>query len=72
MQLRLDGAPATWLPRVPGVELVDRRDGVMRLVAQGDVDPARVLAAAEQVAPVVEFEFGPPTLSELFLELVDR
>ena len=37
-----------------------------------DVDPAQVLAAAEQAARVVEFSYGPPSLAELFLELVER
>ena len=35
-----------------------------------DVDPQRVLAAAERAGRVVEFSYGPPTLAELFLELV--
>jgi ABC-2 type transport system ATP-binding protein len=70
--LRLDGAPQGWLPDVAGVELVDRRDGTMRLRARGDVDPAAVLASAAGTARVVEFEFGPPSLAELFLELVGR
>jgi hypothetical protein len=29
-----------------------------------------VLAAAERTASVVEFSYGPPSLAELFLELV--
>ena len=35
-----------------------------------NVDPELVLAAAEQSAHVVAFSYGPPTLAELFLELV--
>jgi ABC-2 type transport system ATP-binding protein len=71
IELRVDGAPAVWLPDVPGIELIDRRNGHMRLLADRDVDPERVLAAAEQAARVVEFSYGPPSLSELFLELVE-
>jgi ABC-2 type transport system ATP-binding protein len=70
--LRLAGAPAAWLPQVPGVELVERRDGHLRLAARASVDPAEVLAEAERVADVVAFGYGPPRLSELFLELVAR
>jgi ABC-2 type transport system ATP-binding protein len=31
IELRLEGAPATWLPDVAGVELVERRNGDLRL-----------------------------------------
>ena len=37
-----------------------------------DVDPELVLEAAERSARVVEFSYGPPSLAELFLELVER
>ena len=70
IELQLDGAPLEWLPGVPGVELVERRNGTLRLDLSRDVDPELVLAAAEQSAHVVAFSYGPPTLAELFLELV--
>jgi ABC-2 type transport system ATP-binding protein len=70
--LQLDGAPPEWLPEVAGVDLVERRNGDLRLVAGREVDPEDVLASAEQSARVVEFSYGPPSLSELFLELVER
>jgi ABC-2 type transport system ATP-binding protein len=70
--LRLDGAPPDWLPEIDGVELVDRRNGDLRLAVGRDVDPEDVLAAAERTASVVEFRYGPPSLDELFRELVAR
>jgi ABC-2 type transport system ATP-binding protein len=70
IELRLEGAPAGWLPAVPGIELVDRRNGDLRLLAGRDVDPERVLADAERTARVVEFSYGTPSLAELFIELV--
>jgi ABC-2 type transport system ATP-binding protein len=70
IQLRLDGAPAGWLPDVAGVELVERRNGDVRLLAGRDVDPQQVLEAAERAGRVVAFSYGPPSLAELFLELV--
>ncbi len=72
VELRLDGAPPGWLPAVGGVELVERRDGRLRLLARREVDPQQVLAAAEGVGRVIEFSYGPPSLAELFLELVAR
>jgi ABC-2 type transport system ATP-binding protein len=70
--LQLDGAPPGWLPAIDGVELVERRNGELRLRAPRDVDPGHVLAAARDAGSVLEFSFGPPSLSELFLELVER
>jgi ABC-2 type transport system ATP-binding protein len=70
IELELDGAPPEWLPEVAGVELVERRNGDLRLLVGRDVDPELVLAAAERTARVVEFNYGPPSLDELFLELV--
>jgi ABC-2 type transport system ATP-binding protein len=72
IELQLDGAPPRWEPDVAGVELVERRNGDLRLLAGCDVDPERVLAAAERTAEVIEFTYGPPSLAELFLELVAR
>jgi ABC-2 type transport system ATP-binding protein len=72
IDLRLEGAPPEWLPAVAGVELFERRDGDLRLLARNDVDPKQVLAAAERAGRVVEFGYGPPSLADLFLELVGR
>jgi len=72
IDLQLDGAPPQWLPQVPGVELVERRNGDLRLRARADVGPEQVLAAAEQAGQVAAFSYRPPSLSELFLELVER
>ena len=72
IELQLEGAPPRWLPEVAGVDLVERRNGNLRLLARRDVDPQHVLAAAERTARVVEFNYGPPSLDELFLELVAR
>jgi ABC-2 type transport system ATP-binding protein len=70
--LQLEGAPSGWLPHVAGVELVDRHNGDLRLSLPRDTDPERVLHEAEDVGRVVGFSYGPPSLSELFLELVAK
>jgi ABC-2 type transport system ATP-binding protein len=72
IELQLDGAPPDWLPDIRGVDVVERTNGDLRLLVDRDVDPQDVLAAAERTAPVVEFSYGPPSLAELFLELVAR
>jgi ABC-2 type transport system ATP-binding protein len=70
--LRLDGGPAGWEPEIRGVDVVERANGDLRLLVDRDVDPQAVLAAAERAAPVVGFSYGPPSLAELFLELVEQ
>jgi ABC-2 type transport system ATP-binding protein len=70
IELQLDDAPPEWLPDVSGVELVERRNGSVRLLAGRDVDPEQLLAAAERSGRVVAFSYGPPSLAELFMELV--
>jgi ABC-2 type transport system ATP-binding protein len=72
IDLSLDGAPPEWLPELAGLELVERRNGSLRLLASRDVDPEQVLAEAERTAKVVEFGYGPPSLADVFLELVGR
>ena len=71
IELQLEHAPAEWLPGMSGIELARRTNGHVRLLAGRDVDPVHVLAAAERSAEVVAFSYGPPTLAELFLELVE-
>ena len=66
----LEGAPPDGCRTSAGVELVERRNGILRLIAGRDVDPEQVLAAAQRAGRVVEFSYGPPSLAELFLELV--
>jgi ABC-2 type transport system ATP-binding protein len=70
IELQLEGSPPQWLPTVAGLEVVDRRNGDLRLLADRDVDPELVLAEAERSGRVVAFSYGPPSLAELFLELV--
>ncbi len=72
IEIELDGAPPAWVPEVDGVQLVERRNGDLRLLAGRDVDPELVLREAERSGQVVEFSYGPPSLAELFLELVGR
>ena len=72
IELSLLGAPPGWLPAVPGVELLARGNGDLRLSAAREVDPQDVLGEAERAGEVVAFSYGPPALADLFLELVTR
>ena len=70
IELELEDASAS-LPIIAGVELLERRNGAFRLLADRDVDPEQVLAEAQRVAGVVAFSYGPPSLAELFVELIE-
>jgi len=72
IELQLDNAPPAWLPDLPGVELVHRQNGSLQLTADRELDPEQVLAAALRSGQVIGFSYGPPTLADLFLELVER
>ena len=70
IEVQLEKGPTEWVPHIADVEVVDRRNGDLRLLAGRDVDPEQVIAAAEEAGRVVSFSYGPPSLAELFLELV--
>jgi ABC-2 type transport system ATP-binding protein len=71
IELRLEGGTALRLEDLGPVQLVERHNGNLRLLTSRDVDPRQVLAGAQRVGPVIAFAYGPPTLAELFLELVE-
>jgi ABC-2 type transport system ATP-binding protein len=70
IDIRLEDAPPGWLPDVAGVTPAGRRNGDLRLLVGHDVDPEEVLAEARRAGRVIAFAYGPPSLAELFLELV--
>ena len=70
IELELEDASAS-LPIIAGVELLERRNGAFRMLAERDVDPEQVLAEARRVAGVVAFSYGPPSLADLFVELIE-
>jgi ABC-2 type transport system ATP-binding protein len=69
-ELELDGAPPDWRPEVPGVTVSARDNGSIRLIASREVEPQELLSQAGQVGEVVGFAYGPPSLSDLFIELI--
>ena len=72
VSVQIDGAPVSWHPAVEGVRVVQHQDGGWRLSMDRDVDPERVLAEAKRIGRVVGFDYGPPSLAQVFLELVGQ
>lgn len=60
------------LPDAPGIHVVGRDRGRLRLRVPPDVEPAEVLTTVARAGRVTSFSFGPPGLSEVFMATVGR
>jgi ABC-2 type transport system ATP-binding protein len=59
-----------WSPALPGIEVTGGDERRVRLTVDRSADLEKVLAGATSTAEVVRFDFGPPSLSEIFREAV--
>jgi ABC-2 type transport system ATP-binding protein len=70
LEVEVVGNGNAWLDAHPDVTVVERRDDLANLSVPADVDLAGLLASASAAGTVRRFAFQPPTLSELFMEIV--
>jgi ABC-2 type transport system ATP-binding protein len=70
LEVEVAGNRNAWLEGRTDLTVAERRDDFARLLVPADVDLAEVLAAAAAAGPVTRFSFQPPTLSEIFMEVV--
>jgi ABC-2 type transport system ATP-binding protein len=70
LEVEVEGSNADWLDGRADLTVVERRGDLVKLLVASDVDLAGMLAAASATGPVRRFAFQPPTLSELFMEVV--
>ena len=70
LEVEVEGSAGGWLDGRADVSLIERRGDLVKLLVADDIDLAGVLAAASAAGPVRRFAFQPPTLSELFMEVV--
>jgi len=70
LEVEVVGNGNAWLDGRPDLTIVEQRGDFVRLIAPADLDLAGVLSAASAAGPVRRFAFQPPTLSELFMDLV--
>ena len=61
-----------WKPSLPGIETLGRRGGLSTYLVPAEADPAALLADASRAGRITRFSFQPPTLSDLFREVVSR
>jgi len=69
IDIRYQGAAPDWSLLAPAT-LIEANDGRARLRVGSGVDVAAVLATLQDSADIVSFTYQPPTLSELFCEVV--
>ncbi|MFL5680952.1 MAG: ABC transporter ATP-binding protein [Chloroflexota bacterium] len=70
LDVEVAGAGTAWLDGREDVTVLERRGDLVRLLVGDSVDLDQVLKAARKAGPVRRFSFGPPALSELFMEAV--
>ena len=70
LEVEVAGSGGAWLTGRPDLTVVEQRGDAARLLVPADVDLGAVLAAASAAGEVRRFAFQPPTLSELFREVV--
>jgi ABC-2 type transport system ATP-binding protein len=70
LEVEVDGSAGGWLGDRSDVTVVERRGDLVKLLVADDIDLGGILAAASAAGPVRRFAFQPPTLSELFMEVV--
>jgi ABC-2 type transport system ATP-binding protein len=70
LEVEVEGNGGAWIEGRDGFSMVDRRGDLVRLLVSSDADLAGLLAAASAAGNVRRFAFQPPSLSELFMEVV--
>ena len=70
LEVEVVGNDCAWLAGRSDLTVVERRGDFARLLVPVDVDLPGVLAAASAAGTVRRFAYQPPTLSELFMEVV--
>jgi ABC-2 type transport system ATP-binding protein len=70
LEVEVVGSGGSWIDGRPELSVIERRGDMIRLLVADDVNLGAVLAAASAAGPVRRFAFQPPTLSELFMEVV--
>jgi ABC-2 type transport system ATP-binding protein len=71
LDVEIAGAGATWPGDAAGGAVVERSGDEVRLLVDDAVDLGELLASARAAGEVRRFSYGPPKLSELFMEAVE-
>jgi ABC-2 type transport system ATP-binding protein len=72
LEVEVEGSDGSWLTDRDDLTVLERTDGRAKLLVDETVDLAGLLATAQRAGTVRRFSYEPPTLSELFMEVIDR
>ncbi|HEY7522397.1 MAG TPA: ATP-binding cassette domain-containing protein [Candidatus Limnocylindrales bacterium] len=72
LEVEVEGSDGGWLTGRDDLTVLERTDGRAKLLVDETVDLAGLLATAQRAGTVRRFSYEPPTLSELFMEVIDR
>ncbi|HET7029275.1 MAG TPA: ATP-binding cassette domain-containing protein [Candidatus Limnocylindrales bacterium] len=70
LEIEVAGNGNAWIAGRPELQNVQTRGDLVRALVPVDVDLSAILAAARAGGEIRRFSFQPPTLSELFMEIV--
>jgi ABC-2 type transport system ATP-binding protein len=70
LDVEVEGAGTAWLDGRRDIEVIERKGDLVRLLVGDTADLDAILAAARAAGSVRRFNFGPPALSEIFMEAV--
>jgi ABC-2 type transport system ATP-binding protein len=70
LDVEVEGAGTQWVDRLGNFTVIERRDDLVRLLVDESVDLDAILEEARRHGKVRRFSFGPPALSEVFMEAV--
>jgi ABC-2 type transport system ATP-binding protein len=70
LDVSVNGQP--WVPTLPNVPIMSKRDGRTRVLVDTSADLDEILADARRAGEVTAFSFEPPSLTDLFLEAVSE
>jgi ABC-2 type transport system ATP-binding protein len=72
LEVEVEGSDGRWLDGQDGLVVLERVDGRVKVLVDERVDLGRLLGEAQRAGEVRRFSYEPPTLSELFMEVIDR
>src|SRR4029077_7644564 len=71
LDVDVEGSDGSWVDGRADVSILERDGGRLKLLMDDRVDLDALLAMAKSAGTVRRFAYGPPRLSELFMEYVD-
>ncbi|HEX6286632.1 MAG TPA: ATP-binding cassette domain-containing protein [Acidimicrobiia bacterium] len=70
VRVEVANAESDWFQALPGVEIIEQTNGNVELVADRSVDVGSIVSQAQEAGEIRQFDYDPPTLSQLFREAV--